>query len=301
MELRHLEVFVAVAERGTLTAAAASLHLVQSGVSTTLRALERELGAALFTRTARAAVLTDAGRALLPEARAVLAAAQHAREVVRDVEAGLRGSLSVGNLTSMQLVDLPGLLARFQAAHPLVAVSLRAVPDGSRGLLRAVAAGELDLAFVSPTGRTAPGVRLHPLAEAPMQLLVPAGHRLAGRGPVHLGEVAGERWVDSPEGFGNRAVVDEAFERAGARRAVGLELVDVSSVPEYVAAGLGVGFVPGFVPRDEERVAVVPLRGEALRWPLSLARGTARPPRRAVAAFADAVVRGTAHLRAGTG
>jgi DNA-binding transcriptional LysR family regulator len=79
VELRHLEYFVAVAEELSFTRASRRLHVVQSGVSSAIQSLERELGAALFDRDRHRVALTDAGQALLPEARATLAAAQAAR------------------------------------------------------------------------------------------------------------------------------------------------------------------------------------------------------------------------------
>jgi DNA-binding transcriptional LysR family regulator len=84
MELRHLEYFVAVAEELSFTRASRRLHVVQSGVSSAIQSLERDLGAALFDRDRHRVELTDAGQALLPPARATLAAAEAAREVVAE-------------------------------------------------------------------------------------------------------------------------------------------------------------------------------------------------------------------------
>lgn len=83
-----------------------------------MHALEQELGARLFVRTARTAVLTDAGHALVPEARAALAAAESARASVAEVREGLRGPLAVGTMFTMHLVDLPQPLGRFQESTP---------------------------------------------------------------------------------------------------------------------------------------------------------------------------------------
>ncbi len=118
MELRHLEVFVAVAEELSFTRASNRLHLVQSGVSSAIKALERDLGAKLFDRDRHRVVLTDAGQVLLPEARATLAAAQAARDAVSEAQGGLRGTVTVGTMLSTGPLDLPGLLGRFHRAHP---------------------------------------------------------------------------------------------------------------------------------------------------------------------------------------
>ncbi len=285
MELRHLEVLVAVAETGTVTAAGQRLGTVQSAVSATLRALEEEVGAELFTRTARRAVLTEAGQAMLPDARAALAGAERARAAVRESQEGLRGHLAVGTMTSLQVLDLPRLLGRLHRSHPGVSVGLSAHPGGSAGLVEAVAAGTLDLAFVSIPGVPPPGVRLRAVARVPLRPLVPRGHRLAGATSVSLADLAGERWVDSPAGFGNRAAVDAALARSGLVRTVALEVMDVTAMPDYVAAGLGVAAVPEMVPIDVTEVSAPALRGPPVFWPLAVATAAGRPERAVVRAF----------------
>ncbi len=258
MELRHLEVFLAIVDEGTLTAAGERLRLVQSGVSTTLRTLEAELGAPLFVRTARQAILTDAGQALVPEARTTLAAAAAAREAVRETRAGVARAARLGTMTIMQLINLPRLLARFQTSHPRVTVSLRAFPDGSVGLLRGAGRRRTGRGLRRPQRHAAARhrrARVGPRAVA----ADPAARPPAGRpAEVTLAELADERWVDSPLGFGNRAVVDQAFGRASLHRQITLETVDASAIPEFVAAGLGVALVPNFFPLDQQPPAPGP-------------------------------------------
>ena len=127
MELRHLATFVAVAEEGSFTRAADRLHVVQSAVSAGVRNLEKELGAMLFDRSTHSVKLTDAGRALLPEALATLAAAQAARDAVDEVRGGLRGTVVLGTMQAqgMRAIDVPGLLAEFRRDHPAVEVQIR--------------------------------------------------------------------------------------------------------------------------------------------------------------------------------
>jgi DNA-binding transcriptional LysR family regulator len=293
VELRQLEVFLAVVEAGTISAAARRLGAAQSAVSTVVRALEVDLGAALFVRTSRQALVTDAGRALLPEARRLLAAASDVRAAVRDAEGGPAGPLSVGIVTTMHPVDLPRLLQRFTAANPRVSVSMRVFADGSRGLLRALVDGELDAAFLSWPYRPPGTVHLRHLDRTSFRLLLPAGHPLASPAPVELADLAGERWIDGPPGFGNRLQVDAMFARVGATRRVVLEVPDVSTFPRYVAAGLGPAFCPGSV-GVPAGCHEQPVAGEPLSWALSLATlrpTTDRPVRKAVAAFAEAVDR----------
>src|ERR1700738_1080229 len=98
VELRQLATFVAVAEEASFTRAADRLHVVQSAVSAGVRKLEKELGAMLFDRSTHSVKLTDAGHALLPEARATLAAAQAANDAVDEARGGLRGTVVLGTM-----------------------------------------------------------------------------------------------------------------------------------------------------------------------------------------------------------
>src|SRR5580700_8703764 len=131
MELRHLEYFVAVAEERNFTRAAARLHIVQSAVSAAVKSLEQELGAPLLDRTSKRVALTDAGAALLPKARATLDAARDARDTVDEVRGGLRGTLRIGTMTSVSLVDIPALMGRYHARFPGIDLRPAVAPSGS--------------------------------------------------------------------------------------------------------------------------------------------------------------------------
>jgi len=128
-------------------------------------------------------------------------------------------------------------------------------------------------------------VRLRGVVRVPLRPLVPGDHRLAGASAVSLADLAGERWVDSPPGFGNRMAVDAALARSELTREVALEVMDVTAVPAYVAADLGVALIPEMVPYDPAVVAAPTLTGPPVLWPLSVATPTKRPERAVVRAF----------------
>src|ERR1700728_2194821 len=118
MELRQLEYFVAVVEEANFTRAAERLHVAQPGVSARIRQLERELGAPLLDRSARAVRLTEAGAAVLPHARAALHAAASARVAVDELAGLLRGHISVGAVAAGGPINLADRLADFHRDHP---------------------------------------------------------------------------------------------------------------------------------------------------------------------------------------
>ncbi|GGL11318.1 LysR family transcriptional regulator [Sphaerisporangium melleum] len=277
MELRHLAYFVAVAEELNFTRAAGRLHVVQSGVSAAIRALEHELGAELFDRDSKRVTLTDAGIALLPEAQATLAAAQAARDAVGEVAGGLRGTVSVGTMTVTGILDMPALFGRFHAEHPAVTIRLSAATSGSAGLVEAVLDGRLDMAFVALPGRPPATLAVRELASAPFAAVVPAGHRLAGEREVTLAALADEPFIDSPPGYGNRAIVDRELAAEGLRRHVVMEVADITTVPAYVRHGLGVAVLPSFaLPAGDPLTRVIPLAGPPVAWTLSVATHACR-------------------------
>jgi len=182
VELRQFEFFVAVAEEGGFARAAERLHIVQSSVSQQIGRLERELGVRLFDRSTRRVRLSGAGERLLPEARAVLAAAHRTRQVAADVAAGVDGILRLGAIHG------PGdrlyrTLDKLATIAPRLQVRLTQAPLAER--LAGVRSGELDAALVRAL-TTAPGLELHPVWTDPLYVALPAGHPLAGGEELRL-------------------------------------------------------------------------------------------------------------------
>lgn len=272
MEQRQLEFFVAVAEELSFTRAASRTHAVQSTVSASIRALERDLGVELFERSSARVALSPAGRSLYPEARQALAAMDAARTAAEGGSRGLRGSLRVGTLAGLTAVDLPGLVAGFRREHPAVDLHMSIAATGSEGLLAQVRDSTLDVAFVGLTADAAPdGIAVEEIATFHPRLLVAADHPLAGRSSVQREELRGEPFVDLPVGYCNRTRSDADFRRAGLSRSVAVEVIELPAIPAYVAAGLGVALVPPLRSEPSGGVAAVALDPPAAPWTLGLA------------------------------
>src|SRR3954470_7645316 len=248
MELRQLAVFVAVAEERSFSRAADRLHVVQSAVSAAVRRLEREWGVELFHRTTHHVTLTDAGRALVAEARAALVAAAAVEHAVDEGRGGLRGTVRVGVMQSTGL-SVAGTIAAFRAAHPVVEVEGRQGPSEQQA--EAVRTGELDLAFVGLPDQRLPGLTVTTLAELEMRLLCPAGHRLAGRAAVELADLAAEPFAELPPGWGVRVATDRAFAAAGVGRRIAYEINDVGTVVDFVRHGLAVAILTAGMAGDD--------------------------------------------------
>jgi DNA-binding transcriptional LysR family regulator len=156
---------------------------------------------------------------------------------------------------------------------------------GSGGLVDALTDGGLDLALVSVPGRPPAGVHLRQLLTYPMELVLPAGHRLAAAPVVRIAELADEQFVDFPTGYGNRRVVDRAFAAAGVDRQVALEVIDISTGASFVRHGLGIAILPRFAVPDEVDLVVRPVADADLDWPLGVATSAVRGPSAAARAL----------------
>jgi DNA-binding transcriptional LysR family regulator len=275
MELRQLRHFLALAELGSFTAAAAREHIVQSGLSNSVHALERELGADLYVRSTRPVRLTTAGQALVEPARRALEAARAARTAVRDVQDVVTGQLRIGVIGSaLRVVPFAGYVAEFAAAHPAVDVRLLQAP--ALAMVRMVGAGELDCGIVTAVPDTVAGVRLVTLANERLQLVCRDDHRLARAASPRLSDLAGERFVDVQPEWSARVMVDAAFVTAGVTRRVSCEVNEWELFLELVAAGLGIGFIPEGLAlvaaaSRASRLRVVPVQGLDLERHIQLA------------------------------
>ncbi|MER5294723.1 LysR substrate-binding domain-containing protein [Streptomyces pharetrae] len=260
MELRQLRHFLAVAEDQHFTRAAERLMVSQSGLSASIRALERELQTPLFVRTTRRVTLTEAGRALLVEAERVLDRVRAAHEAVAAVQGVLRGTLALGTEQCIAGVPVAGLLAAFRRRHPDVEIRLRQA--GSGALADEVTAGRLDLAFAVRTGTDPEQLRALSLTSEPMTVLCHAEHPLAVAGAAVTPEdIGGEVFVDFHPDWGPRRTTDAAFAAAGVRRTVALEVNDVHSLLDLLDENLGVAVVPHHFRHKRPSLTALPLKG----------------------------------------
>lgn len=245
MDLHQLECFVAVVDTGTFTGAAKRIHLAQSGVSAHVKALEREVGQPLFERRPRAAVLTQAGEALLPHARAALDSLAAGRASVESVTGLLHGHLAIGTITSIspRSIDLPRVLTTFHRQHPGVELSL--VEDSSATLARRVSNGELDAAFVSLTEDSPTGVHTRELTRERITAAFSPSHPLADNGTtVSLAELAHYPLIALPPGSGIRWQLDKALHATGVSARISFEASDPDVLVALATQGLGVAVVP---------------------------------------------------------
>jgi DNA-binding transcriptional LysR family regulator len=284
MELRQLEYFVAVAEEANFTRAAGRMHVAQPGVSAQVRQLERELGEALLDRSGRAVTLTEVGAAVLPYARAALAAVDGARQAVAELTGLVRGHVAVGVVVSCPVVDLPDLLADFHQAHPAVDVTL--VEDNSDRLVVALGAGDLDVAVIALTEEDPPGLDLHVIADEPVTAAVAPGHELARHRTVPLAELKNWPLISLARGTGLRSCLDVACAAAGFRPRIAFEAGNPAALARLAARGLGVAILPDSGARADPALHPLTITGPRLRGRMALAWRAGGPASPAARVFA---------------
>jgi DNA-binding transcriptional LysR family regulator len=297
MELRHLRYFIAVAEEGLITAAAERLGIQQPPLSNQIRALERELDVLLFRRKPRGVELTDAGRALLDDARAILAQIDHAAAATRRTARGEEGRIAVGFTSSAPFHPfVPRVLRTFREQFPLVSLALEEA--GTSEMVADLRGKKIDAAFIRSPVADPLGLVVVALLEEEMLAVVPTGHALAaGAAPLPLQALARETFVlyRRPVGPGLYDAIIAACHAAGFSPNVGQEAPRITSTLNLVAAALGVSIVPASLQRlHMEGVAFRRLKGRARpRAPLNLIfrRGDASAAVRRFVALVQKVAR----------
>ncbi len=228
VELRHLRAFAAIAEHGTITAAAQALTLTQPALSRTLAQFERALGARLVDRSTTSLALSPEGRALLPKVLAALAAVDD----VIDPAAVRARALRVGHAWSGAGQHTTAILREWHRRHPDVPADVHRIDDRLAGLAR----GQVDVAFLrGPV--VADGVRTSLLHHEPRVVALPEDHPLAGAAAVTMADLAAERLVVNP----TSGTVSELLWPAAARPTVARRVRTVEDWLIAIAAGQGVG------------------------------------------------------------
>lgn len=243
LSLRELEVFVAVIEHGTVTAAAEQVALTQSAASQALAALEAALAATLFDRVGRRLVLNEHGRLLLPRARAMLDAAQDMQRLF-DTQAAMHVRLAASSTIANYL--LPEQIARFQLQQTQARVEL--LVANTTDVVDAVAGCKVDMGFIEGPCHH-PDILVEPWQDDTLVVFAAAGHPLA-QGALSLSQLAQAQWVLRESGSGTREEVERLLLPHVGGFAQVIEMGHSEAIKRAVAAGLGVSCLSLHVVRE---------------------------------------------------
>ncbi|MDB5026838.1 MAG: transcriptional regulator [Candidatus Eremiobacteraeota bacterium] len=289
MELRHLRYFLAVAEHLNFGRAAEALHTAQPSLSQQILQLEGELGVRLFERTKRHVALTEEGRLLLPEARALTERVALLSETMRGAAATPRGPLQIGSITAATIAVLPLVLPSFRERFPLVrfTVETLAIDEQLRALIeRRIDVGMLRLPVVDERLATAP------IAKESLYVALRNDHPLASRASVPLRAFDGATLITLSVERG-AAFHRETFARLtrhGVRIASTIETPDIETCISLVACGLGLGIVSSVIRGLQiEGVVYRPLSPRSTIETLAIAWRRERSSAPAVRAFVEHV------------
>jgi DNA-binding transcriptional LysR family regulator len=288
VQIRDLDYFLICCKTGSFTTAAREAHIVQSAMSAAIARLEHELGVCLLDRSVTPVAVTQHGAALQAGAQRIMEAVQAARDDVAAVSGQVRGTVILGCTLHTGPLDLAAVLAGLRDRHPGVIIRLRQSLAGSAGNLQAVADGSMDIALTaSPAdpaaGRPPGGVILTPLVSEPLVFLCPPGHPLSTRSRLTLADLAGEKILRFPPGWGVRAAVDAVL---GADPSA-IEIADYALMLQLVRDHFGTTLLPASaITRGQHPgLLAIPADDPRLAWRLSAAVSASRHPTAAATAL----------------
>lgn len=265
MELDHVEAFVAIVRRGGFTRAAATLHLSQPAISRRVHLLERELGAPVFDRLRRGVVLTDAGRAFLPHAEALLASMRDGIDAVGALRGANRGAVTLAVVGTLASTTLTERLRRFRDAHPAIDLRLRTALSSEVSALVRRGDATLGLRYDTDPHPDLVSTRIH---DEPMVPVCAPRHRLAHARRVDPAALVGERWITfPPRADATREPYSLGLEhRLAACGLSAAEIIPIDSLTaqkRMVEAGFGLALLPASSVDEELRTGTL----RALRIP----------------------------------
>ncbi|MFD7596449.1 LysR family transcriptional regulator [Kitasatospora sp. NPDC059812] len=237
MEMHQLRYFAAVVDEGSFTAAATRLHVSQSGISTQVGKLERELGQLLLDRSGRRVRLTPAGEAVLPLAKDALATLEAIQHTAAEFADAVRGRVRLGMIMGCAIPPFLDVVADLGRTHPGIELSLH---EGHSELLQAqVLSGALDLALIGFAKEAGPGLDVTVVVDEPIAAIVPAGHRL-DRPSLRLADLASEKILCLSPGTGIRAAYEHSCLQLGLDPRVDIDASSPATLFRLAQRGAGV-------------------------------------------------------------
>jgi DNA-binding transcriptional LysR family regulator len=240
LQLLHLEAFAAVARTGTISGAAEQLLLSQPALTARVQALERAVGAELFSRGRQGSRLTEAGRAFHPFVERALIAVERGREAVVAVTEGTGGRLTIGAAPAVSTYVLPSMLHRFQASHPDVQLSVRS--GHSEEVLEMVLREEVEIGLMRPIQHA--DVISSLLYEDELVLVVHRGHPFATTAQIRMDQMATEHLILFDRTSSYHELTSALFRQAGIAPRGYLEVDNIDAAKRMVEQRLGIALLP---------------------------------------------------------
>ena len=261
MELRHIRYFMAVAQRRNFTQAAKALYISQPSLSQQIQQLEREMGVLLLQRTKRSVQLTPAGEAFLLYAEQILTMTQQAHNAMQAYRQGLVGTVTLGMLTSLRILQMPALLGSFRRRYPGINMVLR--EGTARQLVELLHRQQVDAIIVCTMDEQMPESLVNPhwameeILRENLGVLVAPDHALAARATITWEALRAMPLVVMQSGSGLHDTIMRLSRDAGFAPHIAYESGDSATICTLVAEGLGAALVPASLAQQGT---------EPLRW-----------------------------------
>jgi LysR family transcriptional regulator, low CO2-responsive transcriptional regulator len=275
LDSRQLRAFRVLARTGSFTQTARELHLTQSGVSHSMKALETEIGCRLLDRLGKKVVLTQAGEQLLQHAEKILSEMEAARESLGHLGKWGKGRLRLGASTTACQHIIPPVLREFKESFPQYALSLQ--PNDTRGMITDLLQHRIDLALSLDPGNE-PQLEFHPLFTDELFFLVSAQHPWIQTGRITRGEIPKQSFILYSKNSVTFRLVEDYFRHEEMVLNTVIEVGSMEATKELVKLGLGVSILAKWVARkeiDEGSLVALPLGRKKLqrRWGILHWRG----------------------------
>ncbi|WP_270182190.1 LysR family transcriptional regulator [Alkalihalobacillus sp. CinArs1] len=257
MEIRHLEHFTEVAKQLSFTKAAASLHVSQPSISKSIKQIEDELGVPLFYRS-KQLELTDAGEAVLVNAKKVLLAFDSMTAELSDLTAIKKGQIKIGIPPIIGAAFFSSLISRFKEAYPSVTILLTEV--GSKRIKQGVEDGSLDVGMVCNLPLQKEKFETLPVIKDPLMLIVPSDHRFTGMDNLTIADLDKEPFIMYRDDFTLYDRIIEAFEKRGCYPNIVCQSSQKDFMIEMVEAKLGIALLPDKIALSIQNPSITALR-----------------------------------------
>jgi molybdate transport repressor ModE-like protein len=250
MDLHQLSLFVAVAETGSISAAARLRNISQPVLSLHVQNLEEYFGIPLLDRVGRGVQLTEAGKLLVQQIRTVLGSVQEMKDTMEEWSELGRGFLKIGGSTTPGVYLLPKILGQFKKEFPGIELDL--LIGNTAQVERWVTENTLSLGVIGKK-TTLPDMEAVPFVKDELVVITPANHLLAKKRSLRIKELANYPFIIREEGSNTRQTYEEILEKKGIKLNIALELGSTEAIKEAVSAGLGISIVSPLCIQSERK------------------------------------------------
>lgn len=259
MEWHHFHYFKVLAEMEHMTRAAEKLAVSQPALSRAIMRIEEELGVTLFDRNGRSIRLNKFGELFLESTNRIVLEMETVKTRLSEMSGVETGEVTLGFLHTVGATYLSLFMKHFKETHPNVRVKL--VQNNSQALKTLLSQGIIDLCVTTPVA-TEKNIDWQPLLTEELFVTLPKMHPLAGRSSLKVSELKEETFILLKEGFALRHLANDLLAESGVQASISFEGEEVQTIASFVAANLGISFLPKLEHLAFDDLVQIPIEGK---------------------------------------